>query len=124
EMSNHVKKFYTAVSVLAGHGHIKQRLIKAFEDNLAHIEDDTMPSALRESFLDLNHLMNQVEPLNGEGPICASVRKMSIDEADQCAQRILDLYSDMVRVSLDAGQPIPLKVEDRQVATPVLVNTN
>ena len=122
-MSNHVKKFYTAVSVLTGHGHIKQRLIKAFEDNLAHIEDDTMPSALRESFLDLSHLMNQVEPLNGEGPICASVRKMSIDEADECAQRILDLYSDMVRVSIDAGQPIPLQVEDRQVATPVLVNT-
>ncbi len=68
--------------------------------------------------------MNQVEPLNGEGPICASVRKMSIGEADECAQRILDLYSDMVRVSLDGDQPIPLKVEDRQVATPVLVNTN
>ena len=125
-MSNHVKKFYTAVSVLAGHGHIKQRLIKAFEDNLAHIEDDTMPSALRESFLDLSHLMNQVEPLNGEGPICASVRKMSIDEADECARRILDLYGDMVRVSIntEAGEAIPLQVEDRQVATPVLVNTN
>lgn len=123
-MSNLVKKFYTAVSVLAGHGHIKQRLIKAFEDNLAHIEDDRMPSALRESFLDLNHLMNQVEPLNGEGPICASVRKMSIDEADECAKRILDLYSDVVRVSIEPDQPIPLQVEDRKVAAPVLVNTN
>lgn len=123
-MSNHVKKFHTAVSVLAGHGHIKQRLIKAFEDNLAHIEDDTMPSALRESFLDLSHIMNQVEPLNGEGPICASVRKMSIDEADQCAQRILDLYSDMVRVTLDTKEPIPLLVENRKTATPVLVKAN
>ena len=123
-MSNHVKKFYTAVSVLAGHGHIKQRLIKAFEENLAHIEDDTMPSELRQSFLDLNQLMNQVEPLNGEGPICASVRKMSIYEADECAQRILDLYSDMVQVSIDAGEPIPLHAEDRKVSAPVLVNTN
>lgn len=124
-MSNHVKKFHTAVSVLAGHGHIKQRLIKAFEDNLAHIEDDTMPSELRESFLDLNHVMNQVEPLNGEGPICASVRKMSIIEADECAQRILDLYGDMVRVSIDnAGEAIPLQVEDRKLTAPVLVKTN
>lgn len=123
-MSNHVKKFYTAVSVLAGHGHIKQRLIKAFEDNLAHIEDDTMPGSLRQSFLDLSHLMKQVEPLNGEGPICASVRKMSIDEADECAQRILDLYGKMIRVSLDTEEAIPLKVEERKVATPILVNTN
>ncbi len=123
-MSNHVKKFYAAVSVLAGHGHIKQRLIKAFEDNLAHIEDDTMPSELRQSFLDLSHILNQVEPLNGEGPICASVRKMSIYEADECAQRILELYGDMIRVSLHADRAIPLQVEDRQVTTPVLVNTN
>lgn len=123
-MSNHVKKFHTAVSVLAGHGHIKQRLIKAFEDNLAHIEDETMPSELRESFLDLSKLMKQVEPLNGEGPICASVRKMSINEADECAQRILDLYGGMVRVSMDTGAAIPLQVEGRKVAAPVLVNTN
>ena len=123
-MSNHVKKFHTAVSVLAGHGHIKQRLIKAFEDNLAHIEDDTMPSELRESFLDLSSQMKQVEPLNGEGPICASVRKMSINEADECAQRILELYGDMVRVSMDTGDAIPLQVEDRKVAAPVLVNTS
>ena len=123
-MSNHVKKFHTAVSVLAGHGHIKQRLIKAFEDNLAHIEDDTMPSELRESFLDLSQTMNQVEPLNGEGPICASVRKMSIDEADECARRIIDLYRDLVRVSLGAEEDVPLQVEDRQNLGPVLVNTN
>lgn len=123
-MFNHVKKFHTAVSVLAGHGHIKQRLIKAFEDNLAHIEDDTMPSELRESFLNLSLLLNQVEPLNGEGPICASVRKMSIDEADDCAQRILNLYGDMVRISNAAGGAIPLQVEERKVTTPVLVNTN
>ncbi|MDX1404882.1 MAG: hypothetical protein R3192_10100 [Woeseiaceae bacterium] len=123
-MTNHVKKFYSAVSVLTGHGHIKQRLIKAFEDNLAHIEHDNLPGDLRESFGELSHLMTQVEPLNGEGPICASVRKMSIDEADQCAQRILDLYRNMLQGAADKHTAIPLQVEDRQVTTPVLVNTN
>ena len=81
-MSNHVNRFYTAVSVLAGHGHIKQRLIQAYEDSLAIIEDDEMPVALRQSFADLRLMMNQVDPLNGEGPICASVRKMSVEDAD------------------------------------------
>ena len=126
-MSNHVKKFYTAVSVLAGHGHIKQRLIQAYEDNLAHIEDDMLPAELREPFADLSGLMNTVEPLNGEGPICASVRKMSIDEADACAHRIIDLYADMVRYASNSEEASPLQMEDRAaaaVAAPVLVKTN
>ncbi len=124
-MSNLVNRFYTAVSVLAGHGHIKQRLIKAYEDNLAHIEDDTIPVALRESFADLGDLMNQVEPLNGEGSICASVRKMSIDEADGCAHRIIDLYADMIRSAVNAQEALPLQVDDRPaVVAPVLVKTH
>ncbi len=124
-MSNHVNRFHTAVSVLAGHGHIKQRLIQAFEDNLAHIDDDTMPIPVRESFAELNGLMKQVEPLNGEGPICSSVRKMSIEEADQCARRILDLYGDMLRFSVDSPEKLPLQIEGKQgVVAPILVKTN
>jgi hypothetical protein len=125
DMSNHVNRFYTAVSVLAGHGHIKQRLIQAFEDNLAHIDDDTLPSAVREPFAELNDMMKQVEPLNGEGPICASVRKMSIDEAGECARRIIDLYGDMVRFNFSAQDTLALQMEDKtSVVAPILVKTN
>ena len=124
-MSNHVHKFYTAVSVLAGHGHIKQRLIQAFEDNLAHIEDDTIPRTVREPFAELSDLMKQVEPLNGEGPICASVRKMSIEEADDCARRILDLYGEMLRSATISQEDMPLPLEGKQpVVAPILVKTN
>ena len=56
-MSNQVNRFYTAVSVLAGHGLIKQRLIKAFEDNLAHIDDDAIPVSARESFSAVTYSM-------------------------------------------------------------------
>ncbi len=124
-MSNHVNRFYTAVSVLAGHGPIKQRLIQAFEDNLAHIDDDAIPIAVRESFAELNDLMKQVEPLNGEGPICASVRKMSIKEADECARRILDLYGDLLGFSVSPEDALPLQIEGKQsVIAPILVKTN
>ena len=33
-MINHVDRFQAAVTVLAGNGHIKQRLIKAYDENL------------------------------------------------------------------------------------------
>lgn len=124
-MSKYVHRFYTAVSVLAGHGHIKQRLVQAYEDSLTFIDDDLMPGGdLRPSFADLRRTMNQVAPLNGEGPICASVRKMSIEEADECAHRIIDIYGDMVRLSASAEENLPLHIEDKPASTPVLVKAN
>lgn len=123
-MSNHVKKFYSAVMVLGSHGHIKQRLIRAYEDNLAHIEDDSLPAEVRQPFAELGDRMKQVEPLNGEGPICASVRKMSIDEADDCARQIIDLYGDMIRATIGDEASMPVAIDERSAATPVLVTTN
>lgn len=123
-MSNHVNRFYTAVSVLAGHGHIKQRLIQAYEDSLAIIEDDEMPIVLRQSFADLRLMMNQVDPLNGEGPICASVRKMSVEEADACARRIIDLYGDMIRFVDSAQDNLPLQTQDQPAVPAFLVKAN
>lgn len=123
-MSKHVHRFYTAVSVLASHGHIKQRLVQAYEGSLTYIDDDDMPSALRKSFADLRRQMNHVAPLNGEGPICASVRKMSIDEADECAHRIIDLYGDMIRIVDNAQEALPVVLEDKTTVTPVLVKAN
>ena len=123
-MPYHVDKFFAAVSVLAGHGHIKQRLISAYEDNIESIEEDDLPAPVRESFGDLKHLMHRVTPTNGEGPICASVRKMSVDEANQCAQLMVDLYTDMIRHN-DSGQvALPLQIDDRPAVPPFLVKSN
>jgi hypothetical protein len=123
-MSKYVHRFYTAVTVLAGSGHIKQRLARAYEDNLAFIDDDDMPSALRPSFADLRRLMNNVDPLNGEGPIRASVRKMSIKEADSCAHQIIDLYGDMIRIFDNEQAALPQMLEEKLAITPVLVKAN
>ncbi len=123
-MSYHVDNFFTAVSVLAGHGHIKQRLISAYEDNIESIEEDELPVPVRESFADLKHLMHRVTPTNGEGPICASVRKMSVDEANQCAQIMVDIYGDMIRHN-DSGQTaLPLQIDDCPAVPPFLVKSS
>jgi len=116
-MSNHANCFYAAVSVLAGHGRIKQRLVKAYEENLAVIEDEDLPIAVKQSFADLKHMMSRVDPVSGyvqprqsflqrEGPIRASVRKMSVGEADECAHKMIDLYGDMIRYSDNVQQPL------------------
>ncbi|MFQ6003986.1 MAG: hypothetical protein ACE5OQ_00665 [Woeseia sp.] len=122
-MPYHVDNFFAAVSVLAGHGHIKQRLIAAFEDNLESIEEKDLPVPVKQTFADLKHMMHRVAPLNGEGPICASVRKMSVDEADQCARLVVDIYGDMIRHGDDGQESLPLQIDDRSTRPPFLVKS-
>ena len=123
-MSYHADRFYAAVAVLAGHGHIKQRLIKAYEDNLLEIGEDELPISVKQTFSDLKHQMNRVTPLNGEGAICASVRKISVDEAAECAFMVVALYSEVARLG-DGGQGLlPLDGKDSKVVPPFLIKSN
>lgn len=121
-MSNHVDRFYAAVSVIASHGNIKQRLVAAFEEHLAIIEDDELPVAVREKFADLKSLMTGVEPLNGEGHIRATVRKMSVAEADECSRRMLDLYTDLVNLA-DSVVETTINIGDQSRIPPFLLKS-
>ena len=122
-MTDHLDRFHTALTVLAGHGHIKQRLIKAFEENLVDIHEDELPIAMKQSFADLRHDMHRVTPLNGEGPICASVRKMSLDEASEIAGRIVSLYGEIARRRDDLQTSLPLVEADETRVPPFLVKS-
>ena len=122
-MSYHVDRFYAAVSVLASHGHIKQRLMKAYEEHLEGINEDEIPAAVRESFAELQQDMHRVAPSNGEGTICASVRKMSPEEAGECAVSVVTMYRQMLLQS-DSDQPdLPLDHENRAVVPPFLIKS-
>ena len=122
-MPNNLDRFYGAVSVLCGHGHIKQRLVTAFMDNLEQIEEDDLPAAVKQPFVDLRSLMSQVAPLNGEGAIRASVRKMSIIEADECAQVMVDLYVQMLRFADLARASLPHQADKTAALPPFLVKS-
>ncbi len=122
-MTDHLDRFHAALTVLAGHGHIKQRLIKAYEDNLVEIHDDELPIALRQSFADLRVDMHRVSPLNGEGPICASVRKMSLNEASEIAGRIVSLYGQIARARDDLQSSLPLVDGEETRVPPFLVKS-
>jgi hypothetical protein len=122
-MTDHLDRFHAALTVLAGHGHIKQRLIKAFEENLAEIHEDELPIAMKQSFADLRHEMHRVTPLNGEGPICASVRKMSLDEASEIAGRIVSLYGEIACQRDDLQASLPLADGDETRVPPFLIKS-
>lgn len=122
-MTYHVERFYAAVAVLAGDGHIKHRLIRAYQDNLAGIEDDELPIALKEAFADLKRRMYSVTPLNGEGAIRASVRKMSATEAGECGVTVVSLYRELAQHSDDAQGVLPLANDEAQVVPPFLVKS-
>jgi hypothetical protein len=122
-MTNHVERFHAALTVLAGHGHIKQRLIKAYEENLVAINEDELPISMKQSFADLRREMHSVTPLNGEGPICASVRKMSFDEASECAASVVTLYGQVTRLQDDTQASLPLNEADEARVPPFLVKT-
>ncbi len=93
----HVDRFDAAVRILAGDGNVKDRLQRAFEENLDAITDDELPTPLKAEFSALRSRMTRVQPHGGEGAICASVRKMSAKEASTCAVSVVALYGEMLR---------------------------
>ena len=122
-MTDHVESFHAALTVLAGHGHVKKRLIRAFEDHLAEINEDDLPIALKQAFADLRNELYCVLPLNGEGPVCASVRKMSSQGASDCAVRIVNLYGELVRHRHELRDAIPLSGQEETRVPPFLVKS-
>lgn len=119
-MSNHVERLFSAVLRMAGHGTIKERLVEAFEENLDYIEEYDLPEDVRPEFTELKRMMTRVAPLNGEGPICATVRKMSTGEADECAELMVGIYTEMMRLG-DHTQSRPSAEADENAKVPAFL---
>ena len=82
---------------------LKQRLTDAYTRHLMELPTQDMPGELRQDFEALRQSMTRVRPQQGECPVTATVRKMSIGEADACAARIVALLDTLHRTSLAAG---------------------
>ncbi len=96
-MTDAREKFRQATLALVGPGSIKQRLAGAFNTNLIDITAEELPEELQDEFCRLSEKMAEVPPIGDEGPVLATVRKMSRDEADRCAVRILSMYETLAR---------------------------
>ena len=120
-MTNHVDRFYSAVTVLAGDGHIKQRLTEAYTRHITGMHGSELPVSLQEKFGELRQKLHCVAPQNGEGAICASVRKMSPQDAAECAVILVDLYSGLLRLGVKGKRRPP--EEPAQVVPAFLVKS-
>src|ERR1700691_6646648 len=97
--------FHFATLELVRSTPIKQRLICAYRRYLASLPADEVPTEARESYAHVLRSLCGVAPLRGEDAVAASVRKMSNQEADECASLIVEIFGLMSRFNLVANRP-------------------
>jgi len=97
------ESLHKATLELAKSSALKQRLTDAFTRHLLDLPTQEMPGELRQDFEALRQSMTRIRPQQGECPVTATVRKMSIGEADACASRIVALLDTLHRSNLAAG---------------------
>lgn len=83
---------------------IKQRLVGAYRRYLVSVAEDQLPAEVRESFKQAMDALCGVEPLRGEDAVTASVRKMSIQEADECSALIVEIYGVTCQILRQPGR--------------------
>jgi len=83
---------------------IKQRLISAYRKHLFSLPEDQLPAEVREMFGQIMQSLRGVQPLKGEDAVAASVRKMSNQEADDCAAHIVEMFGVTCRELLNAAR--------------------
>lgn len=83
---------------------IKQRLVTSYRRHLVAISPEQLPGEVRESFSQVMGSLSGVQPLRGEDAVAASVRKMSLQEADDCATLIVEIFGITCRVLLNAAR--------------------
>jgi hypothetical protein len=101
---------HAATLELAKSAPIKQRLACAFSNHLRHVDAAQLPAALRCEFHDLVRGLEAVPPLPGESPVQATVRKMSAEDADLFAARIVVLFGEVARSS--ALRPVEAEADE------------
>jgi hypothetical protein len=89
-----------------------------------------MPNELRDSFGSVMRSLCGVAPLRGEDAVAASVRKMSNQDADDCAAQIVEIFGLMCRThhnTMRTTNVVQLHSVDRAIdefSTPALTASN
>jgi hypothetical protein len=84
---------------------IKQRLVNAYRRHLSPLRGERLPAEIQESFEHVLAMLHGIQPLRGEDAVAASVRKMSSQEADECASLIVEIYGVISRSMLSPARP-------------------
>jgi hypothetical protein len=109
-MTNVWECFHLATLELVRSTPIKQRLIAAYRRSLSCLTMDQLPGEVRDSFAQIIRTLMGVLPMPGEDAVVASVRKMSIQEADECASQIVEIFGLMSQATPAVGTNRPSTV--------------
>jgi hypothetical protein len=96
---------------------LKQRLVSVYRRYLSTLLVEQLPSEARGTFAQVMHILAGVQPLRGEDAVAASVRKLSAQQADDCAALIVEIFSMLARAEPVQRQPAPV-VQLRSVERP------
>ncbi|HTB86828.1 MAG TPA: hypothetical protein VK743_02700 [Steroidobacteraceae bacterium] len=122
--------FHFATLELVRSTPIKQRLISAYRRFLSSLPTDEVPTEVRESYGQVIRSLCGVAPLRGEDAVAASVRKMSNQEADECAAQIVEIFGLMCKnqhAATRTGTVVQLHSVDRpadEFPAPALIASN
>ena len=107
---------HKAALELAKPSPLKQRLTDAFTRHLLDLPAYEVPGDLRQDLEALRLSMTRVRPAHGESAVAATVRKMSIGEAEACAARIVALLDMLHRFTLAAPAKTGGQAQGRSMA--------
>ena len=111
--------FHFAILELVRSTPIKQRLICAYRRHLVALPVEHLPDEVRGAYLQLTGALSGVQPLRGEDAVAASVRKMSVQDADDWAALIVEIFGLMCRRHAEVARPhtvVQLQAVDRAPA--------
>ena len=86
------RKLEAAVTILTGHGALKDRLALAYSKYLEHLEQQELPEATQREFAELSLAMHRARALPGDTIVRASIRKLSNEEAQRYASLAVRMY--------------------------------
>jgi hypothetical protein len=95
------ERLHLATAELARSGSIKERLVGAYLNHLSTLAESELPRELREDFVEMMRAFNRVRPLPGEDAVHASIRKMSMEDADRYASRIVAMLGSVARQQMN-----------------------
>jgi hypothetical protein len=104
-------KLHAATLELTKGTSLKHRLTVAFSKHLRELDSTELPAPLQEEFVAIIQGLEAVPPLPGESAVQATVRKMSAEQADLYAARIVDLFGKVAgagAVASRTAETVPL----------------
>ena len=110
-------KLETAVTILIGHGALKDRLALAYTDCLEQLDEQDLPIEVQDEFVQLTQAMHRARALPGDNIVRASIRKLSNEEAQRYAALVVRMYG--LRMADQAAIRTPVRAPAARGASPL-----